>query len=143
VVERIFNFSSRIGQNSRCPEYYFGQQLSQIPDGPSNGSKQLDICELRQLETRPVAESTFLADHTFLYKTGFWQKICHVLPRNFVYEKRCQRTQISTGYSYDLYRHTVWSLWCFEDLFQFLTGYGQIGLQHLVRFLGHKMGQTR
>jgi hypothetical protein len=38
-----------------------------------NGSKWLAICELRQSETRSVAESAFLADHTFLYKTGFWR----------------------------------------------------------------------
>jgi hypothetical protein len=36
-----------------------------------NGSKRLAIFELRQSETRPVAESAFLADHTFLYKTSF------------------------------------------------------------------------
>jgi hypothetical protein len=58
--------------NSGCPEYHFGRQHSQISDGPSNGSKRLAICELRQSETRPVTESAFLADHTFLYKIGFW-----------------------------------------------------------------------
>jgi hypothetical protein len=31
------------------------------------------INELRQLETRPVAKTIFLTDHTYLYKTGFWQ----------------------------------------------------------------------
>jgi hypothetical protein len=34
--------------------------------------KRLVIYEVRQSKTRPVAESAFLADHTFLYKTGFW-----------------------------------------------------------------------
>jgi hypothetical protein len=71
---------SRIGQNSGSPEYHFGQQLSQLSDGPSNGSKQLAICELRQSETRLVAESAFLADHTFLYKTGFWQNFAMSSP---------------------------------------------------------------
>jgi hypothetical protein len=28
---------------------------------------------LRQSKTQPVAEPIILADHTFLYKTGFWQ----------------------------------------------------------------------
>jgi hypothetical protein len=53
-------------------QIHFGQQLSQLSDGPSNSSKRLAICELQQSETRPVAESAFLADHTFLYKIGFW-----------------------------------------------------------------------
>jgi hypothetical protein len=73
AAEQIFNFLSRIDQNSGSPEYCFRQQLSQLSDGLSNGSKWLAICELRQLETRPVAESAFLVKHTFLYKTGFWQ----------------------------------------------------------------------
>jgi hypothetical protein len=72
AVERIFNFQTRIGRNSRSPEYRFGRQLSHLSDGLLNGSNQLAICELRQLETRPDAETTFLADHTFLYKTRSW-----------------------------------------------------------------------
>jgi hypothetical protein len=32
------------------------------------------------LETQPVAESAFLADHTFLYKTGFWQNFAMTSP---------------------------------------------------------------
>jgi hypothetical protein len=31
------------------------------------------ICELRQSETQSVAESAFLADHTLLHNTVFWQ----------------------------------------------------------------------
>jgi hypothetical protein len=69
----MFNFQTRIGRNSRSPEYHFGRQLSQLSDGPINGSNQLAICELRQSETRPDAEITFLADHMFLYKIGSWQ----------------------------------------------------------------------
>jgi hypothetical protein len=42
-------------------------------DGPLNGSNRLAICELRQSETRLDAETTILADHTFLYKTGSWR----------------------------------------------------------------------
>jgi hypothetical protein len=56
AVERIFDFLSRIGRNSRSPEYSFEQQLSQLSDGPLNSSKRLAICELRQSETRPVTE---------------------------------------------------------------------------------------
>jgi hypothetical protein len=80
AAERIFTFPSRIGRNSRSPEYRFGWQLSQLSNGPSNGSKRLVICELRQLETWPVTESPFLADHTFLYKIGFWQNFVMTSP---------------------------------------------------------------
>jgi hypothetical protein len=45
AVERIFNFPTRIGQNSGSPEYHFKSQLS---DGLINSSKRLGICELRQ-----------------------------------------------------------------------------------------------
>jgi hypothetical protein len=68
AVERILNFPSWFDQSSGSNEYRFGQQLSQLSDGPSNCSKWLAIYELWQSDTRPVAESAFLADHTFLYK---------------------------------------------------------------------------
>jgi hypothetical protein len=80
AAERIFNFLSRISWNSGTPEYRFGWQLSQLSDGPSNGSKRLTICELRQSETRPVAESAFPADDTFLYKTSFWWNFAMTTP---------------------------------------------------------------
>jgi hypothetical protein len=38
------------------------------------------ICELRQLETRPVSESAFLTDDTFLYNTGFWPNFAMTSP---------------------------------------------------------------
>jgi hypothetical protein len=79
-------------QKSRIPFQNFRRQLSQLSDGPSNGSNRLAICELQQSDTRPVAESAFpdimvkfcqkpdlyrkvhfWADCTFLYKSGFWQ----------------------------------------------------------------------
>jgi hypothetical protein len=41
--------------------------------GLLNGSNRLAICELQQSETRPDAETIFLADHTFLYKIGSWR----------------------------------------------------------------------
>jgi hypothetical protein len=37
--------------------------------------ERLAICELQQSKTRPVTESAFLADYTFLYKTGFFGEI--------------------------------------------------------------------
>jgi hypothetical protein len=39
------------------------------------------ICELRQSETQLVAELAFLADHTFLYKIGFWQNFAMTSPK--------------------------------------------------------------
>jgi hypothetical protein len=42
------------------------------------------------------------------------EKIRHDLPRNFVHEKRRERAQLSAGYSYGLFRHTVWLLRIFE-----------------------------
>jgi hypothetical protein len=70
--KRMFNFRSWIGRNSKCPEYHFERKLSQLSNGLTNSSNRLAICELRQSETRPVAKIIFLADHTYLYKTGFW-----------------------------------------------------------------------
>jgi hypothetical protein len=72
MAERIFNFHTRIGRYSGSLEYRFGRQLSQLSDGPINGSKWLAICMLRQSETRRVAKTIFLADHTYLYNTFFW-----------------------------------------------------------------------
>jgi hypothetical protein len=37
-----------------------------------------------------------------------------ISPRNFIYENSRQRTQLFAGYSYDLFRHTIWSLRHFE-----------------------------
>jgi hypothetical protein len=63
--------SLRLAETPDVPNT-FSEENSQISDGPSNGSKRLVICELWQSKTRPVAESAFLPDHTFLYKIGFW-----------------------------------------------------------------------
>jgi hypothetical protein len=41
------NFGLRVGLYSGSPEYQIGRKLSHLSDGPSNGSKQLVICELR------------------------------------------------------------------------------------------------
>jgi hypothetical protein len=79
-MERIFNFQTGIGRNCGSPKYRFGNQLSPLSDGPINGSNRLVINELRQSETRPVAKTIFLADHTYLYKTGFWRKFAMTFP---------------------------------------------------------------
>jgi hypothetical protein len=79
-VERIFNFQTQIGQNSGSPEYHFRRQLSELSDTLLNGSKRLAICELRQSETRPIAKTIFLADHTYLYKIGFWRNFAMTFP---------------------------------------------------------------
>jgi hypothetical protein len=59
-VKRIFNFKSWIGGNSESLKYHFGRQLSLMSNGPLNSSKQLAGCELRQLETQLVAQTTIL-----------------------------------------------------------------------------------
>jgi hypothetical protein len=64
----------------QSPEYRFRRKLSQLSDGPLGSTKWLAVCELRQLETRPVAASIFLTDHTFLYKIGFWQNFAMTSP---------------------------------------------------------------
>jgi hypothetical protein len=126
VLDRTaVDFPSWIGWNSGGPKYRFRQQLSHLSDGASNSSKRLAICELRQSETRPVVESAFLADHSFLYNTGFLAKFCHDLPRNFVYKKRRQWTQLSAGYSNDSFRHTVWWLRICEVRLWWCTDCGQ------------------
>jgi hypothetical protein len=51
----------------------------------------------------------------------FLMNFCYDLPRNFLYKKRCERTQLSAGYSYDSFRHTVWSLRIFEAKLQCRT----------------------
>jgi hypothetical protein len=80
TAKRISNFPSRIGRNSGYPKYYFGRKHSQLSDDPSNISKRLAICELQQSETQPVTETAFLADHTFLYKIGFWRNFAMTSP---------------------------------------------------------------
>jgi hypothetical protein len=69
-----------LAKNFRSTEFHFRRQLSQLSDGMLNGSKRLAICELRQSETRPVPDLVFLADHTFLYKTGVWQNFSMTSP---------------------------------------------------------------
>jgi hypothetical protein len=143
AAERILNFQTRIGQNSGSPEYHFGRKLSQFSDGPINGSKWLAICELRQSETRPVAKTIFLADHTYLYKTGLWQNFSMTSP------EYSHTKNVANKLSFPLVTHTThfgigfghygnWKL-CFS------SGHAMDRLKYRcsVRFLGRKMGETR
>jgi hypothetical protein len=142
AAKQIFNFQSRIGRNTRSPEYHFRRQLSQLSDGPSNGSKQLAICELRQSETKMVAESAFLADHTFLYKIGFWRNFSVTSPE----------TSYTKNVANKLILLLVTHMTCFDIRFVrygilkscFSSGQvmNRLDCRCLVRFLGHRMGET-
>jgi hypothetical protein len=100
------------------------------------------ICELRQSETRSVAKTTFLADHTYIYKTCFW--------RNFV------MTSPETSHTKNVTNELIFPL--VTDTAHFNIRFGCYGIlkscfssRHVmdrldcscsVRFLGHKMGET-
>jgi hypothetical protein len=142
AVERIFNFQTRIGQNSGSPKYWFRRQLSQLSDGLINGSKWLVINELRQSETQPVAKTIFLAYHTFLYKTGSWWNFTMTSPET------SHTKNVTNGLSFLLVTHTT----------HFDIRFGRYGIlkscfssEHVmdrldsscsVWFLGRKMGET-
>jgi hypothetical protein len=142
VAERIFNFQSQIGRNSKSPEYHFRWQLSQLFDGPLNGSNRLAICELQQSETRPVTKTVFLADHTFTYITGFWQ--------NFA------MTSVETSYMKNVANELSFLLVTHTTRFNIRFGrYGvlkscfssgqvmdRLDCKCFIRFLEHKMGET-
>jgi hypothetical protein len=68
-----------LAESSEVPNIV-SDELSQLSDGLSNDSNWFAICELRQSETQLVAESAFLADHTFLHETGFWQNFAITSP---------------------------------------------------------------
>jgi hypothetical protein len=70
----------------------------------------------------------------------FLVKFRHDLPRNFAYKKCCQRTQLSAGYSYDSFQHTVGSLRHFEALLHFWTHSGQTGLHSFGQVFGPQNG---
>jgi hypothetical protein len=124
------NFQTRIGRNSRSPEYHFGRQLSQLSDGPINDAKWIAICELRQPETRSVA------------KTSFWQKFAMTSPET------SHTKNVTNELSFLLVTHTT----------HFDIRFGRYGIskscfssEHVmdrldcscsVWFLGHKMGET-
>jgi hypothetical protein len=142
TAEWIFNLQTQIGQNSGSPKYHFRWQLSQLFNGPINGSKRLAIYELRQSETRPVAKIIFLADHTYLYKTGFWRNFAMTSP------KTLHMKNVANELSFPLVTHMT----------HFDIRFGRYGISkscfssgHVmdrldcscsIRFLGHKMGDT-
>jgi hypothetical protein len=141
-VERIFNFQTQIGRDSRSPEYCFGSQLSHLSNGPLNSSNRLAICELRQSETRPDAEITFLADPTFLYKIGSWRNFTMTSPETL------HTKNAANELSFLLVTHmTNFDIW----FGRYITLKSCFSSEHVmdrldcccsVRFLGHKMGET-
>jgi hypothetical protein len=107
-----------------------------------NSQYQRVICELRQSETQPIAETTFLADHIFLYKTGSW--------RNFAMTslETSHTKNVANELSFPLVTHmTHFGIW--------FSRYGILkscsSSEHVkdrsecirsVRFLSHMMGET-
>jgi hypothetical protein len=142
TVERIFNFQTRIDRNSGSPKYHFGRHLSQLSDGLINGSKQLAICELRQSETRPVAKTIFLLDHTHLYKICFWQNFA------MTFLETSHTKNVANELSFSLVTHKTH----FNKQFGhygilkscFSSGHelDRLDCSCSVRFLGHKMDET-
>jgi hypothetical protein len=65
------------------------------------------VCEIWQSETRPAAELIILADHTFLYKTGFWQNFA-ITSLETSYTK-----DVTNKFSFLLVTHTT----CFDIQF--------------------------
>jgi hypothetical protein len=92
--------------------------ISQLSDDLPNGSKRLAICELQQSESRPVAESAFLAYHTFLYKTGFWK----------FFAVTCLETPYTKNITHELSFRMVTHMTHFDIRFRrygcFKSGYG-------------------
>jgi hypothetical protein len=142
AAERIFNFQTRIGRNSGSPEYHLERELAQLYDGPLNSSIQSAICKLWQLETQPVSETTFLADHAYLYETGFWRNFAMTSPET------SHIKNVANGLSFPLVTHTthfairlsrygILKLCC-------SSGHAKDRLDCIrsVRFLGHKMGEN-
>jgi hypothetical protein len=97
---------------------------------------------LQQSETRPVAESAFLADPNFLFKSDFW--------RNFT--KTSPETSYMKNVANELRFLLVTHMTCFDIRFgcygnlrsgssswQILD---RLGHKCLIRFLGHKEGKT-
>jgi hypothetical protein len=69
-------------------------------------------------------------------------KFCHDLPRNFAYEKGRQRTQLSAGYSYDSFQHRFSRYGILRSYSSSEHVMDRLDCSCLVRFLGHKMGET-
>jgi hypothetical protein len=65
------------------------------------------VYELQQSKTQAVAKPIILVGHTFLYKTGVCQNFAMTCPETSDMKDVAKRTQLSAGYSYDLFRHMV------------------------------------
>jgi hypothetical protein len=107
-----------------------------------NGSKWLAICELRQLETRPVAKTIFLSDHTYLYKTGFWQNFAMTFletshTKNVANELSFPLVTQMTHFDKRLGRYGI-----LNSCFSSGHGLNRLDCSCSVRFLGCKMGNT-
>jgi hypothetical protein len=120
----------------------FRRQLSQLSDGPITISKWLAIHELQLSETRLVAESAFLADHTFLYKSDFWQNFN--MPsletsyiKNVTNKLKCLMTAHTTCFDIWFGRYGI--LMSGSSSGQVMD---RLDIQVLIRFLGHKEGGT-
>jgi hypothetical protein len=100
------------------------------------------ICELWQLEPQPVAKTIFLADHTYLYKTGFWQNIVMTSP------EALHTKNVANELSFPLVTHmTHFNKWfgCYGILKPcFSSGHDldRLDCSCSVRFLGCKLGET-
>jgi hypothetical protein len=97
---------------------------------------------LRQSETRPIAESAFLADHTFLYKTVFFQNLAMTSPETLY------MNNVAKELSFLLVTHTTrfgirFGRYCILNSC-FSTGHvmARLDCRCLVMFLGQKMGET-
>jgi hypothetical protein len=123
-------------------EYHFGRQLSQLFDGPINGSKRLAIYEIQQSETRPDAKITFLVDHTFLYKTSSWQNFA------ITSSETSHMKNVVNELSFPLGTHTThFNVWfdrygILKSCFSSGHVMDRLNCSCSVRFLGHKMGDT-
>jgi hypothetical protein len=97
---------------------------------------------LRQLETRLVAETTFLADHTFLYKTYFWQNFAKTSLETL------HTKNVANELSFLLVTHVThfdirfghYSI--LESFFSYEQVMDRLDCRCSVRFLGPKMGET-
>jgi hypothetical protein len=100
------------------------------------------INELQPSETRPVAKTIFLTDHTYLYKTGFWQKFAMTFPET------SHMKNVANELRFPLVTHMTHfdkRFGCYGILKTcYSSGHGRDKLDYRwsVRFLGRKMGET-
>jgi hypothetical protein len=154
TIDVAAEFCSRTDQR-QSGSSFSGLGLAKTPEVPNtilNGNsafrwsiKWLQLVsdfELWQSETQPVAETTFLADHTYLYETGFWQNF------TMTSAETSHTKNVANKLSFPLVTHMT----------HFDIRFGRYGILKLcfssehvqdrpdcirsVRFLSHKMGDT-